>query len=161
MGRKGTANKYHWCVWGVLAMFRPHCICPHSRHVCYTRLHCSGSRLLYREWALSCVHFPGLNRSGSDFWVLHKGIDSSGPVFCVFPVREAQAARSLMSTLSSGAVHLIPSPSLASISRCARSYALYVSSGELISGGNPPSGCQPSRISGSLWLETESLFEIW
>ena len=36
-----------------------------------------------------------------------------------------------------------------------------VSSGELISGCNPPGRCQPSRISGNLWLETESLFAVW
>ena len=36
-----------------------------------------------------------------------------------------------------------------------------VSSGELISGCDPPSRCQPSRISGSLWLETGSLFAVW
>ena len=36
-----------------------------------------------------------------------------------------------------------------------------VSSGELISGCDPPGGCQPSRISGSLWLETGSLFAVW
>ena len=38
-------------------MFRPHCICPHSRHVCFPHLHCSGCRLVSREWALSCMHF--------------------------------------------------------------------------------------------------------
>ena len=37
---------------------------------------------------------------------------------------------------------------------------LCVSSGELISGCDPPGGCQPSRISRSLWLETGSLFAV-
>ena len=60
-GGRGTANKYHWRVWGALAVFRPHWVCPHSRCVCFPRLHCSGSRLLYRERALSCMHFPGLS----------------------------------------------------------------------------------------------------
>ena len=36
-----------------------------------------------------------------------------------------------------------------------------VSSGDLSSGCDPPGGCQPSRISGSLWLETGSLFAVW
>ena len=37
-----------------------------------------------------------------------------------------------------------------------------VSSGELISGCKPPSRCQPSRISGGLWIETgRSLFADW
>ena len=33
--------------------------------------------------------------------------------------------------------------------------------GELDSSCDPPSGCQPCRISGSLWLETGSLFAVW
>ena len=36
-----------------------------------------------------------------------------------------------------------------------------VCSGELVSRRNPPGGCQSSRISGSLWLETGSLFAVW
>ena len=36
-----------------------------------------------------------------------------------------------------------------------------VSSGKLISGCKPPGRCQPSRISGSLWLETGGLFAVW
>ena len=47
-GGRNTANKYHWRVWGVLPVFQLHC-CPHSRHVCFPSLHCSGSRLLCRK----------------------------------------------------------------------------------------------------------------
>ena len=36
-----------------------------------------------------------------------------------------------------------------------------VCSQELASSRDPPGGCQPSRISGSLWLETGSLFAVW
>ena len=39
--------------------------------------------------------------------------------------------------------------------------APFVSSGELISCCDPPGGCQPSRISGSLWLEIGLLFAVW
>ena len=78
-------------------------------------------------------------------------------VLCL-PGRAAQAAGSLPSALSSGAARLLPSPP-ASVS--ARPGAPCVSSGELISGCDPPGGCQPSRISGSLWLETGSLFAVW
>ena len=42
-----------------------------------------------------------------------------------------------------------------------QSSAPCVSSGELISSCDLPGGCQPSRISGSLWLETGSLFAVW
>ena len=29
-GGRNTANKYHWHVWGVLAVSGPHWVCPHS-----------------------------------------------------------------------------------------------------------------------------------
>ena len=38
--------------------------------------------------ALGFVHFPGLSCSGSGSWVLHKGIDSVGHVFCAIPGSE-------------------------------------------------------------------------
>ena len=65
-----------------------------------------------------------------------------------------------MSTLFSGAVQLIPSLVPASVSGHARASVPCVSPGELISGCDPPSRCQASRISGSLWLETGSYFQF-
>ena len=47
-GGRNAASKYHWCVWGVLAVSGPHWVCPHSQHVCFPHLHCSGSWLLCR-----------------------------------------------------------------------------------------------------------------
>ena len=38
--------------------------------------------------ALVCMHIPGLSRSGSGSWVLQKGTDSVGPVFCALPRSE-------------------------------------------------------------------------
>ena len=108
-GGRGAADNYHWHVWRVLTVFPPHWVCPRSWRMCFPRLHCSGSRLLYRERALNCMHFPGLSRSGSGSRVLHKGADSVGPAFCDFPVRAALGTRSLTSALSSGAVRLLPS----------------------------------------------------
>ena len=156
-GGRGAADKCHWHVWGALAMFQPHWVCPHSRCVWFPHLHCSGSRLLSRKWALSCVHFPGPSHSGSGSQVLHKGADSVGPVLCAFPIRAPQGTRSLRSALFSGAVRLLPSPSRLSF----QSGEPCVSSGELISGCDPPGRCQSSRLSGSLWLETGSLFAVW
>ena len=129
--------------------------------VCFLRLLFSGSRLLSRERALHCMHFPGLCRSDSGFGVFHKSTDSVGPAFCVFPGRNSSGSQELDE-------HTLPScrapsplrgPSL-SFHAC-RSGAPCVSSGELDSRCDPPSGCQPSRISGSLWLETGSLFALW
>ena len=48
-GGSNTANKYHWRVWGVLAVSQQYWVCPRSRRVCFPSLHCSGSRLLCRE----------------------------------------------------------------------------------------------------------------
>ena len=111
MGRAGRCRQMSPACVGSTGSVRPHWVCPRSRRTCFPRLYCSGSGLLYRERALSCVHFPGLSRSGSGSQVLHKGANSVGPAFCAFPVRAAQAARSLMSALSSGAARLLPCPS--------------------------------------------------
>ena len=123
VGREGRCRQMSSVYVGSIHSVRPHWVCPCSWRTCFPRLHCSGSRLLYRERALSCRHFPGLSRSGSGSRVLHKGADSVGPAFCAFPVRAAQAARRLMSALSSGAARLLPSPSqtrfLGMLVRCA------------------------------------------
>ena len=47
-GGRNTANKYHWRVWGVITVSRPHWVCPCSQHVCFLSLPCLGSRLLCR-----------------------------------------------------------------------------------------------------------------
>ena len=49
-------------------------------------LGCSAGNCLRQT--LSCMHFPGLSRSGSGSWVLHKGTDSVGPAFCALPKSE-------------------------------------------------------------------------
>ena len=84
---RNTANKYHWRVWGVFAVYGPRWGCPSSQRVCYPGLYCWGSVLLCRgtpKWALGFVHFLGygnLSCSGSGSRVLHKGIDFFGHVF--------------------------------------------------------------------------------
>ena len=159
-GGRGTANKYHWPVWGALAVFRPHWVCPRLRHVCFPRLHCSGSRLLYRERALSCVHFPGLSRSGSGFPVLCKEADSWACVLCL-PRPSSSGSKELdgRALPRSSAPSPLRGPSLSFRVRWLG--APCVCSRELASSRDPPGGCQPPRISGSLWLETGSLFAVW
>ena len=77
-------------------------------------------------------------------------------VLCPSQVRVAQATRCLARALSSGAVrpsYRLPSPSCSVSwvrSRRSISGVLRVSSGELISGCDPPGRHQPSRISGRL-----------
>ena len=88
-GGRNTANKYHWRVWGVLVVYGSHWVCPSSLWPVL-----SGSTLLRLQVALQeyCpklalrfMHFPGLSCSGSGSWVLHKGTDSLGHVFCALP----------------------------------------------------------------------------
>ena len=88
-GRRNTANKYHWRVWGVLTVYGPHWVRLSSQqHVL------SISTLFMLQVALQgycpkralCfVHFPGLRCSPSCSWVLLKGTDSVGSVFCALP----------------------------------------------------------------------------
>ena len=47
-GGRNTTNKYHWHVWGVLAVSGPHWVCFCSRPMFFPGLHCSGSRLFCR-----------------------------------------------------------------------------------------------------------------
>ena len=66
---RNTANKYCWCVWGVLTVYGPQWVCPSSLW-CVT----AGSTLLRLQVALQVygskqalrfMHFPGLSCAGS------------------------------------------------------------------------------------------------
>ena len=135
---KNTANKYHWPVWGVLAVSLPHWVCPHSRHVCFPSLHCLGSRLLCRE----------LSEAGPGLYALLRSkllrFRYSGPpqmcrlswacVLCPSQVRAAQVTRCLVSMV--GATYRLPCP-------CHSVFWVY--NWHTFSGG-----CRPSRIPRSL-----------
>ena len=57
-GGRGTADKCH-CLCGEHSQCSGHTgFAPSSWRMCFPHLHCSGSRLLYRERALSCMWFP-------------------------------------------------------------------------------------------------------
>ena len=113
----------------------------------------AGNRLM---WALVCMHFPGLSRSGSGSQVLHKGADSVGPAFCALSrseqLRRPGAWLAQSPPVRSVSYHL-PGPSRL-VSWVAAGAPISgvpcVSSGELISGCDPPGRCQPSRIPRSL-----------
>ena len=109
--------------------------------VCFPCLHCSGSRLLSREWVLHCVDFPGLSRSDSGFWVFHKSTDSFGPAFCAFPSQSSSGSQELDKHTLPGCRALYPlrGPSL-SFRVCWLGVPC-VSSGELDSSCNPPGRC--------------------
>ena len=106
---------------------------------------CSAGEL--PKAALGCVHFPGLSHSGSGSGLLHKGADSVGPRFVPFPGPSSSGDQVL------GASYRLPHPSHSVSWVCIGSTISGVpciSSGELISGCDPPGRCQPSRIPGRL-----------
>ena len=139
-GGRVAAGRYRWRVWGGPTVFRPHWVCPAHRCLCFPRLHCSGSRLLHMECALHCVRFqfsgsPQKHKLG---WA------------CVLCLPRPDQLR------QPGAWR----PHCPRV-RCA--FPLRDQSGAcaLCLAATPPSGCRPSRISGSLWLETGGLFAVW
>ena len=103
------------------------------------------------KWALSFVHFPGLSCSGSGSRVLHKGADSVGPAFCAIPGPSSSGDQVLGACsypqLEAASYHLSCASHLVFwvCNRCVFSGVQFVSSGELISGCDPPGGCRPSR----------------
>ena len=108
------------------------------------------------KWALGDVHFPGLSCSGSGSRVLHKGTDSVGPAFCALPrskqLRRPGAWQAHFPQVGGASYHLTrPSCSVSWVwSGSTISGVPFLFSGELISGCDPPGGCQPSRIPGIL-----------
>ena len=106
--------------------------------------------------AQGCKHFPGLSHSGSSSWVLHKGTDSVWPAFCALPrSKQLRQAGAWQVHYPRWTVHLnhlsSPGPLVFRVCRkSAVSGVPCVSSGELISGSDPPGGCQLSRIPGRL-----------
>ena len=152
---RGAADRYHWCVWG-----GEHSQC--SRHAGFAPAHgcvLSPSTLLRLPAAL---YGAGLAlRAVPVFRYSTKALTWLVLRFVPSPAQVAQAARSLMGALSPGVVHLILSVVPASVSmQPSWVHAPCVYSQELASSRDPPSGCRPSRISGSLWLETGALFAV-
>ena len=156
-GGRNTANKYHWCVWGVLGVSGSHWVYPHSRRVCFPVLHCLGSRLLcwgtiYDGPRVACtsqiyatqVQVLGYSTKAQTQLGLH---------FVPYPGPSSSGDQVLGEhTLPRcGAFYHLSCPSrLVSRVRSSISGVPCVSSGELISGCDPPDGCQPSRIPGRL-----------
>ena len=152
-GGRNTANKYHSCV-GVLAVYGPHWVYPSSQQcvlsVSTPLRHQVALKGICPKQALGFVHFPGLSFSGSGSRVLHK--DSVVCMrLCPSQVRAAQATRCLVSTLSQvgrESYHL-PGPGRSRVHcKSTISGVPCVSSGEQMSGCDPPGRCQPASIPG-------------
>ena len=92
-GGRNTANKYHWCVWGVLTVSQPHWVYSCSQCVCFPCLHCLGSRLLCWELSEAGPGLYALPRSKPlrfrfRFSSTLQSRRSVGPVFCALPRSE-------------------------------------------------------------------------
>ena len=112
-GRRDTANKYHWHVWGVLAVDGPHWVCYGPRWCVFpgsTLLRLQGAPPGYcPKWTLCFMHFPGLSFSGSQ--VLCKGTDPDGLcILCPSQVQATQMTGCMVGALSRWAVHLMHLP---------------------------------------------------
>ena len=145
-GRAGAAGRRR-CVWGALAVFRPHWVCP--AHGCVL----SPSTLLRFPDALygagPALHAVPVFRSST------KARTRLGLRFVPSPEGTAQAARSLTGAFSPGAARFLPSQPHPQFLPAPVGCVLLVFSCD------PPGRCRPSRISGSLWLETGGLFAVW
>ena len=104
--------------------------------------------------ALGCMYFPGLSHSSSGSHIFHKGTDAC--IFLPFSGSSSLGDQVLdKCTLPrwGGASYHCPRPSLSIswvLSGSTVSGVLCVSSGELISGCDPPGGYQSSRTPGRL-----------
>ena len=114
-GGRNAADRYHWCLWGVLAVSRPHWVCPCSWCVCFPCLHCSGSRLLCQELSGAGPGLCALPRS-KPLRLRFSGTPQRcrlcwACALCPFQVRAAQLTRCLASAVTpSWRLHLITSP---------------------------------------------------
>ena len=106
-GGRGAADKCHWPVWGALAVFRPHWVCPRSRHVL------SPSTLLRLLVTLYGAG-PAL-RAAPVFRSSTKAQPRLGLCLCL-PCPSTSGSQELDGCTLPGAVRLIPSVGPASVS---------------------------------------------
>ena len=99
-GRAGRCRQIALCVDSTYHV-PPHWVCPAHGCLCFPRLHCSGSQLLYMERALCWVRFEF---SGPP---QQRGFCCACVLCCVFPASAVQATRGL-GALSPGAARLFP-----------------------------------------------------
>ena len=110
-------------------------------------LRCSGSRLLCMERALPCVRFQF---SGTP---QKRGLGCA----CVLCLPGPSGSQELEGRTLPGALRLLLSAAPASVS----ARPGWVGCVHLEFSRDPPGGCRPSRISGSLWLEPGGLSAVW
>ena len=136
-------------------MSLPHWVCPRSWCVCFPNLHCLGSRLLWQELSEAGPGWYALPRSKL-LMFRYLGTPQRCRLswacgLCPSQVRAAQVTRCLVSAVTG--TYCLPH-SCRSVFRVYSQHSfsgvLCVSSGELISGCDPPNECQLSRTPRSL-----------
>ena len=110
-GERDTANKYHWCVWGVLTVCVSRCVFPSSQWHVLSRSTLPRLQDALQgncpKWALHFMQFPGLSCSGLGSW----GTDSVGHRFLPFPCLSSLGNQVLGERIvPGGLVILITSP---------------------------------------------------
>ena len=146
-GRAGHCKQISLCVDTTHRVPRPHWVCPVQGCLCFPRLHCSGSQLLYMERALRCVWFqfsgpPQKRKLGCACVLCLPRPSSSGS--------QGLDGRTLPGCSALSSPRTQPQFPPAPV-RCMC----------LVFSLDPPGGCRPSRISRSLWLQTGGLFAVW
>ena len=85
-GGRGAADKSHWRVWGALAVFGPHWVCPRSRVCAFLSTLLRLPAALYGAGpVLHAVQFSGIPQK-------HRLV---GPEFCAFPGRSSLGSQKL------------------------------------------------------------------
>ena len=135
----------------MLAVYRPHWVCPQSRRVCFPCQHCLASRLLYRELSGADPGLCTLRRS-KPLRFKYSGTPQRHRLgwacfLCPSQVLAAQVTRCLVNAVPTprpleAAFYCLPirRSVLWVYSGRAFSGEPYISSGKLISGCDPPSG---------------------
>ena len=129
-------------IWSTLGLPQLMAVCVFLVYIAHAP-GCSAGVL--SKVVLRFVYFPGLSCSGSGSQVLHKGAELVRPAFCALPRSDQLRRPGAWPAQSPPSWGCILSPPLSQLLS-----VLCVSSGELISGCNPPSGCLLSRIPRSL-----------
>ena len=142
VGREGCCKQ----ITGMCSQCLSHTVCPHSQRVCFPCLHCLGSRLLCWELSQAGPGLYALPRSKPSMFRYSGTLERCrllwACVLCPFQVLEAQVTKCLASTVT--ATYCFPSPCHSVFwvyNQCTLSGVPCVSSGELISGCNPPGRC--------------------
>ena len=154
-GGRITANKSHWCVGSARSVWATPGL-PPLMAACAFPVYTAQAPGCSAGVLLCFVHLPGLSRSGSGFGNYARAQRLLDVYFVPFPGRSSSGDQVLGECPVPGGPHvLITSPVPAAwfpgcAVRANVSGVFHVFSGELISGCNPPSRCQSSRIPGRL-----------